>query len=190
MTDHARPSDSSPVLLAEPSPSLAVLAVDDDDANLELTVCMLRELGFRVLAARNGAEALHLMEASQPNIVITDLMMPEVDGAELLRRIKAANPAVPVVVMSVLDSVERAVELLKTGADDYLIKPISLEVLKARLDGLVAKLTMSRHVEELRGLVRYAFDPGRDFVLGPSNAILKVAAKIPTLARTDATVVI
>lgn len=184
------PTGFPALITAGPAAGLRILAVDDDPGTLEVVVSMLRTLGYEVATARSGADALHVLESAPPSIVVTDLVMPDVDGAELVRRVKASNPAIPVVVMSVLDSVERAVELLKTGADDYLTKPLSLEVLGAHLESIVNKLATRRNVEELEDLVRYAFNPGKDFVLGPSEAILSVAAKIPAMARTDATVLI
>ena len=183
---------TAPTLLdATPDRSaFRVLVVDDDPTSLQLVVSLVRSLGFDVEPAGNGEDALVRFEATQPQLVLSDLMMPGIDGAELLRRIKAANPSIPVMIMSVLDSVGQAVELLKSGADDYLTKPVARDTLERKLSTLVERSLVQRDVEELRGLIRFAFDPGSDFIVGPSPAMLAVVAKIPTMARTDATIVI
>jgi DNA-binding NtrC family response regulator len=169
---------------------LRVLVVDDDPTSLQLVVTLVRSLGFAVETAGNGQDGLARFEATQPQLVISDLMMPILDGAGLLAWIKELNPSVPVMIMSVLDSVDQAVKLLKSGADDYLSKPVSRQVLETKLDALVERLLIRRDVEELRELIRSAFELGEGFIVGPSSAMLQVVAKIPTMARTDATIVI
>ena len=177
------PLDQSPI---------RVMVVDDDPTSLELMTRLLeldREQ-FEVHAASDGVEALELFEQHQPQVVITDLMMPGLDGEQLLQQIKAQNPAVVVLIMSVMQSVEQAVRLLRSGADDYLTKPVAAAVLKQRLGAVAARLRLSRDVRALRDLIDFAFNPGEQFVLGTSAAFLRVVAKIPGLASTDAAVLI
>ena len=171
-------------------PPLTVLVVDDDFTSGALTSQMLETLGYQVITATNGQEGLELFEERRPALVISDLMMPIMDGAEMMQRIKADNPTVPVMIMTVVDSADQAVRLIKSGADDYLTKPLSMGVLQPRLQALVDRMNLHRDVEELEGLIAFAFNPSEHFVLGTSAAFLKVVAKIPQLARTGVSVLL
>jgi len=167
-----------------------VLVVDDDPTSRTLTGQILETLGYQVITATNGEEGLERFEEQRPALVISDLMMPIMDGAEMLQRIKSDNPTVPVVIMTVVDSADQAVRLIKSGADDYLTKPLSMGVLQPRIQALVDRMRLSRDVEELEGLIAFAFNPSEHFVLGTSAAFLKVVAKIPQLARTEVSVLL
>ena len=169
---------------------LTVLVVDDDPTSCALTGQILETLGYHVISAQNGEEGLLRFEERRPDLVISDLMMPIMDGAEMMQKIKADNPTVPVVIMTVVDSADQAVRLIKSGADDYLTKPLSVGVLQPRLQALVDRMHLHQDVEELKGLIAFAFNPSDHFVLGTSPAFLKVVAKIPQLARTEVSVLL
>jgi DNA-binding response OmpR family regulator len=106
-----------------------VLVADDEDPIRELVAAALEEEGYRVMRAHNGAGALTLALAVRPNLVITDLMMPSIDGAELCRQLKAdaRMRGVPVVIMS---AAERA-NAIPADADGFLAKPFELDALLA-----------------------------------------------------------
>ena len=169
---------------------LTVLVVDDDPTSCALTGQILETLGYRVISATNGQEGLSQFLELRPDLVISDLMMPIMDGAEMMQKIKADNPAVPVIIMTVVDSADQAVRLIKSGADDYLIKPLSMGVIQPRIQALVDRMNLHQDVEELEGLIAFAFNPSDHFVLGASVAFLKVVAKIPQLARTEVSVLL
>jgi DNA-binding NtrC family response regulator len=170
--------------------TLTVLVVDDDDESLSLVSALVRAKGYRVATAHDGREALQTFEREAPQLVITDQMMPELDGAGFLAAIKKQNPLVPVLVMSVIDSVDRAVELLRSGADDYLIKPVDPPRLYNRLEHHLKQLALQQDVEQLEQVLELAFELGEDFVLGPSVSMRRLLAKIPAMAKTDANIVI
>ena len=112
---------------------LTVLVVDDDPTSCALTGQILETLGYHVISAQNGEEGLLRFEERRPDLVISDLMMPIMDGAEMMQKIKADNPTVPVVIMTVVDSADQAVSLIKSGADDYLTKPVDLDEAEAAI---------------------------------------------------------
>ena len=125
--------------------------VDDDPSSLQLVVSLVKALGFRsVVAAGGGAAALDRIADAQPNIVITDLVMPDIDGAALLSDVKRRNPEIVVLVMSVVDSVARAVQLLKSGADDYLTKPVTIDALAPRLELVSVAASSAPRTSRLR----------------------------------------
>jgi len=116
-----------------------VLVVDDILANVKLLEAKLTAEYFGVLTARDGREALEIVERAQPDIVLLDVMMPGMDGFEVCRRIKSspATQHVPVIMVTALDSPADRVQGLEAGADDFLTKPVSDIALLARVRSLV-----------------------------------------------------
>jgi two-component system, OmpR family, KDP operon response regulator KdpE len=109
-----------------------VLVVDDESPIRRLLKANLSVRDFRVIEAADGQAALDIIEQEPPDLVILDLGLPDIDGMELLRRIRAAS-RVPIVVLSSNDRVRTKVEALELGADDYVTKPFNMEEFTARL---------------------------------------------------------
>lgn len=132
--------------------ALRVLAVDDSAANRQVLKVFLQRLGFEVLLAENGAEGVDRFAATQPDIVLMDVMMPVMDGYEATRRIKAnsGDRWVPVVFLSALDKEENLVAGLEAGGDDYLPKPINFTILDAKLRSVSRAVRFQRRMEENR----------------------------------------
>src|SRR5438270_194259 len=129
--------------------SARILVVDDVPANVKLLEARLSAEYFDVLTASNGAEALDLCSRSECDIILLDVMMPDMDGFEVCRRLKS-NPAthfIPVVIVTALDSPSDRVRGLEAGADDFLTKPVSDIVLIARVRSLTRLKMMT---DELR----------------------------------------
>jgi two-component system response regulator AtoC len=116
-----------------------VLVIEDDDDAREALCEFLGTAGYRARPLRNGVEALAALANSLPNAVLLDLVIPEPDGFEVLRRIRERDPRVPVIVMSALSQAEDVVRAMKLGANDYLPKPFDVSelnlVLRRALDG-------------------------------------------------------
>src|SRR5271163_2535253 len=111
-----------------------ILVVDDDRGIRESLDVLLGSWGFEVLLAENASLAALIVEKHDPDIVITDVVMPEISGLELLSTLKAGNQQRPVLVMTAQGSIDMAVEAMKQGARDFLTKPITdLPKLKALL---------------------------------------------------------
>lgn len=106
------------------NPSAKLLIIDDDEVVRASLAAYLEDSGFSVLQASNGLQGLEVFELQRPDLVICDLRMPQVDGLELIRRINALDTDVPVVVVSGAGVMSDAVEALRLGAADYLIKPL------------------------------------------------------------------
>src|SRR6476469_10752861 len=111
---------------ADGSP-LRVLGVDDEVNIAELISMALRYEGFEVVTAHSGAKAVAAAKASTPDAVVLDMMLPDFDGLEVLRRMRTTDPDVPVVFLTARDAVEDRVAGLTAGGDDYVPKPFSLE---------------------------------------------------------------
>src|SRR5436305_5406770 len=138
-----------------------ILVVDDHEDNSELLRARLEASGYDVDGARDGQEALDQVEKVCPDLILLDVMMPKIDGIEVVRRLKArtaANelPFIPVIMQTALDSTENKVEGLDAGADDYITKPINFAELEARVNSLLRikalQSSLSAREKELREL--------------------------------------
>jgi DNA-binding response OmpR family regulator len=116
-----------------------VLAVDDQRYFRELIAGLLAEEGYEAETASSGEEALRILERSDFDVVLTDLVMPGMDGSELVRRVKQRNPDQDVVVVTGVVDVATAVEAMKLGASDYLLKPFDRRALAVTLEDLLQR---------------------------------------------------
>ncbi|MEU9472419.1 response regulator transcription factor [Streptomyces avermitilis] len=116
-----------------------VLIVDDEPALTELLSVAVTEAGWRPYPAADGHSALRLARGCAPHAVVLDGMLPDLDGLQVLRRLRYESPKLPVLMLTARDALERRIEGLATGADDYVTKPFSLEEVVLRLRGLLRR---------------------------------------------------
>src|SRR6202167_3983988 len=119
------------------SAALSVLIIDDNVKSLELLSTALAQPGLEILTASDPEQGLEMVYEKHPQIVLTDLVMPNLSGMEVLERIMEFDPSTEVILMTAHYSTESAVEAIKKGASDYLNKPISLAALRERVGKLV-----------------------------------------------------
>jgi len=122
-----------------PAPGPLVLLVDDDAAIRRAVGAGLELEGFRVVRASGGRAALAANESVRPAVILLDIAMPDLDGIEVLGRLRGAGDDVPVCVLSARDEVEDRVRGLEAGADDYVVKPFAIEEVTARLHALLRR---------------------------------------------------
>jgi two-component system OmpR family response regulator len=135
------PTSSAKLQRPDGSP-VRVLVVDDESNLAELLSMALRYEGWQVRAAGTGIKAVKAAREFQPDAVVLDMMLPDFDGLEVLRRMRADNDAVPVLFLTAKDAVEDRVAGLTAGGDDYVTKPFSLEEVVARLRALMRRTTV------------------------------------------------
>ena len=128
---------------ADGSP-LHVLVVDDEVNIAELIAMALRYEGWQVGTAHTGSRAVAAAKEQRPDAVVLDVMLPDFDGLEVMRRLRAADPDVPVLFLTARDAVEDRIAGLTAGGDDYVTKPFSLEEVVARLRGLMRRAGAQR----------------------------------------------
>jgi pilus assembly protein CpaE len=118
-----------------------VLLVDDDELLLKLTASLLTKHGFDVLPVESGKKALDSLKTSQPDIILLDVMMPDLDGFSVCRQIRADASIrhIPIIMLTALDSVENKVKGFEAGADDYIAKPCETLELVARINALLRR---------------------------------------------------
>jgi diguanylate cyclase (GGDEF)-like protein len=133
-----------------------ILAVDDQRYFRELIAGMLVEEGFEAQTASSAEEALHVLENSDFDIVLTDLVMPGMDGSELVHRIKERDPEQEIVVVTGVVDVKTAVDAMKLGATDYLLKPFDRRILSVSLEGILQNRRLkSEHARLLAENIEY-----------------------------------
>ena len=119
-----------------------VLVVDDEPSLTELLSMALRYEGCDVRSAADGATAVRAARDFRPDVVVLDVMLPDIDGLEVLRRLRADSDDVPVLFLTARDSVEDRIAGITAGGDDYVTKPFSLEEVVARLRGLIRRASL------------------------------------------------
>jgi DNA-binding NtrC family response regulator len=162
-----------------------VLVVEDEAYVRESLVAMLRARGFEATAAASVAEAEARLGRSPTDVVLSDLRLPQADGLELVRRLQATAPDLPVVILTGHGDVSSAVACLKAGASDYLLKPAEPEALEVALERALAGRSLRREVRYLRSAAEAA-----DVPLGDSAPWSRAMAMVAAAAPTDSTVLL
>jgi two-component system cell cycle response regulator len=142
----------------EPKQKKRILVVDDHEDNIELLRARLEARGYEVFGASDGQAALDQVEHVIPDLILLDVMMPKMDGMEVVRRLKANKnlPFIPVIMQTALDSTENKVEGLDAGADDYITKPINFAELEARVNSLLRFKKLQSELEATNVLLAAA----------------------------------
>ncbi len=121
-----------------------LLLVDDEENLRSMLTAALRHHGFEVVAVADGREALAAVPTARPDLVVLDVMLPDVDGFEVCRRLRADGDHTPVLFLTARDGTEDKVRGLTLGGDDYLVKPFSLEELVARTQALLRRAGLAK----------------------------------------------
>ena len=165
-----------------------ILLVDDDKNLLRVLTYQIQQAGFDVVPVTSALKALKLLEEQAFGLVLTDLRMPELDGLELLRRIRENDSKMPVIVLTAYGSIDKAVEAIKLGASDFLTKPVE----KAEIEHSIAKaLRLADLLEENRRLTQ-AVQKKFDFkgIVGTSKRSTEVLELASQLSEVNTTVLI
>jgi len=145
-------SGQEPLTRPDGSP-IRVLTVDDERSLTELLTMALRYEGWDVSTAASGLQAVKVARETRPDAIVLDMMLPDFDGLEVMRRIRTEQPDVPVIFLTAKDALEDRIGGLTAGGDDYVTKPFSLEELVARLRGLLRRTGATTSREESRLVV-------------------------------------
>lgn len=138
------------------NPDFTILIVDDVDANVLLLRLLISKAGFRTITASSGREALKIIKETPPDLILLDIMMPDMDGYEVAKELSATEnySEIPIIFLSALNSSEDIVKGFKLGAADYVSKPFNKDELLIRVNHqislIAAKRTISKQTEELR----------------------------------------
>ena len=164
------------------------MVVDDDSAHRTMLRTLLSGWGYDIFEADDGSTAIEAVKQRPFDLILMDIRMLKVSGIEALDAIKAINPAIPVVIMTAYSSVETAIQALKTGAYDYLTKPLDFEKLKLTIQRAMEHVTLKEENRQLRENLGKNFDLHN--IIGRSASMVKLLETVAQVAPSEATVMI
>jgi DNA-binding NtrC family response regulator len=171
-----------------PEEALTVLVVDDEPAMREVLTVRLAAWGYRVLTAGTGTQARDVAERSHPEVVISDVVLPELRGLDLLDCLKAGDPDRPVILITAHGSIDEAVEAMKRGAQDFLTKPLDYDKLEATLAAVRSQAEQRLRRTALESRLDEGVGLGE--LIGASAAIRGVLELLPLVAASEAAAII
>jgi two-component system response regulator PilR (NtrC family) len=182
------PGPWPPVPDDQPAKTPRILVADDERSMRELLAIVLKREGYDVVVAENGSAALAVLKRGHVDLLISDIKMPDMSGVEVLRAAKAADAAVPAIMMTAFASTETAVEAMRLGACDYLVKPFDVDELKLK----VREKLEARQLRQENVLLKRALNKPvvMDGIIGSSSTMLAVFDLIESVAKTTSTVLV
>jgi DNA-binding NtrC family response regulator len=165
-----------------------ILIVDDEPEMVESTARLLALTGNRCTTATAAEAALGLLESERPDVLLSDLKMPGIDGLDLMRRAHRIDPDLPVIVITAFASIESAVAAVKEGAFDYLSKPFSAEQLRVAVDRALRQRELRLENRNLRQQLQQTL--GLENIIGRSPAMVRVFELIKKAARSEANILV
>src|SRR5215471_3827113 len=167
-----------------------ILVVDDEVSARSGLEKLLRDAGYGVVTAADGAEALANFVEHPADVVVTDLKMPVMDGMQLLAKLREQNPDVPVLVATAFGDVDSAVAAMRAGAADFITKPIDLDVLLVDIERALQQRDLKSEAANLRRQLRSRTGEGLEGLTGTSPAMQKVYRVARQVAPSKATILI
>ncbi|HEY6081158.1 MAG TPA: sigma-54 dependent transcriptional regulator [Polyangiaceae bacterium] len=167
-----------------------ILVVDDEEAARNGLAKLLTQEGYTVVTASDGQEALSVVAEQAPGLIISDLKMPNMDGMELIKQLRAQGNETPTIVATAFGDVSTAVAAMRAGAEDYLTKPIDFDALLLLVERTLAREELKREAENLRRQLRARDHEGLEGLLGASPPMQRVYQMVRQVAPARATVLI
>jgi len=167
-----------------------ILIVDDEKDLCDILFRMLKRNGFRPIVANDGEKALEMIELGMPEIVLLDVMMPGMDGMEVLRRAKKLKPTLPVMMFTAYGGIDGAVQAIKEGADDYLSKPVDHGELVDKLRRALGNRLPAQKEKPVRDRAGHPTIARLHEMMGPSDAVSQIISEIALVAPSNFSVVI
>ena len=165
-----------------------LLIVDDEPDMVENCARILGRAGYDCLTATDPRRALGMIESERPDLLLTDLKMPDVDGMELLRHARELDPAMPVIMITAFATIESAVAAVREGAFDYLPKNFSVDQLTVTVERALRQRRLTQENRNLREQLQTTF--ALDNVIGRSPAMAQVFELVKKAARSEANILV
>ncbi|OAT80823.1 sigma-54-dependent transcriptional regulator [Desulfotomaculum copahuensis] len=167
-----------------------ILVIDDEESVGEFLREVLEDAGYRVETATGGYQALELMQKKPPDAILLDIRMPELDGLQVMERIQQIDTGLPVILMTAFGTTEMAIQAMKAGAFDYIIKPFNLDELILTVKKAVTMKQLSSEVEALKKDRDGPEQPPVESMIGQSPPMQAVYKTIGRVAGSNVTVLI
>ncbi|MFN3479002.1 MAG: sigma-54-dependent transcriptional regulator [Thermodesulfovibrionales bacterium] len=164
-----------------------ILAIDDEEEMLNNYYRLLNKMGYDCLTQTDGKKALEMIDSFDPDIVISDLRMPDINGLDLLEKIRELNAAIPVILVTAYGDIPTAVESVKRGAFDFITKPFSSEQLRITLDRALKYKNLTDENRQLREQLKVCSDLD---IIGKSAGMCEVTEVVNRVASTDANILL
>jgi len=165
-----------------------VLIVDDDLDALEMMQDLFDSKGYQSMTAVNGIDAIAKIKGQEPDIILSDIRMPEMDGMELLRVLTKEYPQIPVLMITAHGTIKTAVEAMKVGAKDYILKPLSLDEILAKVERITQLNSLIKENEYLLNKLQQTYDFTN--MIGKTEIIQELFRLVKDVAATNTTVLI
>ena len=166
----------------------SMLIVDDDKAHLSMLQTLLKSLTDSIKCVIDGEDAIREARENPYDVILMDVRMANVSGMEALQKIKAFNPSIPIIIMTAYSSIDKAVEAMRLGADDYLTKPLNFDELKLSIERATRHLQLS--IENVQLKEKILSELSFSGIIGSSFAMKEVIDTAKIAAPTDATILI
>jgi DNA-binding NtrC family response regulator len=164
-----------------------ILVAEDEEKMRRILEVNLQD-EYRVLLAKDGEEALHMIKENEVNLLLTDMRMPEKDGLSLLHEVKRLRPEIPVVLITAYGTIESAVNAMKEGAADYLLKPIKMEEVELVIQRALLQADLINENRKLREEIRSLY--GMDTLISKHQKMIEIMGIVQQVADSKATVLI
>ncbi len=165
-----------------------ILIVDDEQDALDLMREVFEKKGYSPITALNGLEALNIVKQQEPDVILTDIRMPEMDGMELLRVLTKDYPHIPVIMVTAHGTIETAVDAMKMGAKDYILKPIRINEILSKVERITQLNSLIKENEYLLSKLKQTYDFTN--MVGKTEKIRKLFELVKDVAATNTTVLI
>ncbi|WP_026840411.1 sigma-54-dependent transcriptional regulator [Citrifermentans bremense] len=168
--------------------NIKILVIEDDDSSREALLILLKSIGFTVKGCSSGQDGLGVLSGEPFDIVITDLFLPDLNGIDILTRVKASSPRTEVILVTGYGSAETAVQAMKKGAYDYITKPLNIEELRIIIDKALEKGQLVSENVYLKKQLRDKYEFAN--IIGNSQAMQQLFSRMKRIIKTDSTVLI
>lgn len=165
-----------------------VLIVDDDLDALEMMQDLFDSKGYKSMTAVNGIDAITKIKSQEPDIILSDIRMPEMDGMELLKILTKDYPHIPVLMITAHGTIKTAVEAMKVGAKDYILKPLSLDEILAKVERITQLNSLIKENEYLLNKLQQTYDFTN--MIGKTDKIQELFRLVKDVAATNTTILI
>ena len=164
------------------------LLVVDDEPGIRESLKWIFKDSYEIILAKDGREALEAIANRTPDLILLDILLPDINGLEILRNVKKDHRRLPVIMITATKTVKNAVEAMKLGADDYIVKPFDLEELRIIVHKALSTQELAKEVELLRSAVTRNY--GFENIIGKSNEMLEIFRVVRQVADSKITVLV